>query len=402
MINGDKIKSSVLYVEDDTLIRENMERVLKKKIEHLYLAVDGLDGLSKFEEHKPEIVITDIKMPNLTGLEMIEKIKELSPDTPIVITTAFGDVDHLLKSIDIGVDKFVLKPINFQKLLDSVIVLSQKVELKKELKNKNRLLEEYKKAVDVSAIVSKTDKNGIITYVNDEFCKTSLFDKDEAIGKSHNIVRHPNTKREVFEELWSTILDKRIWRGIIENRDKNGESYFVDTKIVPILDENEEIVEFIGIRIDITELIKKQNEIERMRILQIKDSIVKASDIRLESIIESIPTPSFIVDSSDIIIFSNQRFKNIFDIYEDSSILKRLKNLELKFKDLIRDCREQSEYDEFLDLKSVIENIHYDEDFVSTLMMSDTDREFNIKIKRAEIENSVEPRYVVCLVELKG
>lgn len=125
-----------------------------------------------------------------------------------------------------------------------------------ELEKSNKLLNEYKKAVDSAAIVSKTNPNGEITYVNDEFLNISGYKKEELIGKTHGILRSPNMPDSFFDKLWETIKSKKIWQGEIENINKNGESYFVAASIVPILDSNNQIAEYIGIRYDITDQVK--------------------------------------------------------------------------------------------------------------------------------------------------
>ena len=119
------------------------------------------------------------------------------------------------------------------------------------------LLEEYKKAIDESSIVSKTDRKGIITYVNDNFCKISGYTKEELLGQNHNIIRNPEIPKSFFQKLWETINDKRIFKGVISNRKKDGSIYYVDSTIVPILNNEGEISEFIGIRNDITSLYEK-------------------------------------------------------------------------------------------------------------------------------------------------
>lgn len=134
---------------------------------------------------------------------------------------------------------------------------------KKDLKYSYNFLLEYKKAIDESSIVSKTDKNGLITFVNKKFCEISGYEEDELIGKSHNIVRHPSMTKEFFNNLWKTITNKEIFKGVIVNKKKNGLVYYVDTTIIPILDEKEEnIVEFVAIRYDITNEVLLQKELE--------------------------------------------------------------------------------------------------------------------------------------------
>ncbi|RXJ83179.1 bifunctional diguanylate cyclase/phosphodiesterase [Arcobacter cloacae] len=119
------------------------------------------------------------------------------------------------------------------------------------------LLEEYKKALDESSIVSKADLNGVITYVNDKFCEISGYTKEELIGRNHNIIRHPDTKKDFFTQLWNTINQKKTFKGIIKNKKKSGQAYYVDSTIIPILDKNNNIVEYIAIRNDISALFEK-------------------------------------------------------------------------------------------------------------------------------------------------
>ena len=133
---------------------------------------------------------------------------------------------------------------------------------KKDLKYSYNFLLEYKKAIDESSIVSKTDKNGLITFVNKKFCEISGYEEDELIGKSHNIVRHPSMTKEFFNNLWKTITNKEIFKGVIVNKKKNGTVYYVDTTIIPILDENKNIEEFIAIRHDITKVYEQKKLIE--------------------------------------------------------------------------------------------------------------------------------------------
>lgn len=135
--------------------------------------------------------------------------------------------------------------------------------LKCELQEESKLLEEYKDAIDESSIVSKTDKAGIITYVNDEFCRISGHTREELIGKPHIIVRHPDMPKEAFATLWETILDKRVWKGVVKNKKKDGSAYYVNATVKPILNAAGEIVEFISIRSDITEQIIAKEEAQK-------------------------------------------------------------------------------------------------------------------------------------------
>lgn len=123
------------------------------------------------------------------------------------------------------------------------------------LSESNKSLEEYQKAVDASAMISKFNKVGIITYVNDKFIEKSAFSESELIGKDYNILRHEDMQEEFYNSLFTKISKKNIWSGEIRNIDKNKHTFYTSTIIVPILDSKNEISEFLSFSIDITEHI---------------------------------------------------------------------------------------------------------------------------------------------------
>jgi len=132
-------------------------------------------------------------------------------------------------------------------------------------------LEQYQSAIENSNIISKTDINGIITFVNDEFCKISGYTQEELIGRNHNIVRHPDVPAATFKALWQAILQKKTYKSTVKNLAKDGSTFYVNTTVFPILNEKEEIEEFIAIRYDVTEsirlneaLVLKEKELEQL------------------------------------------------------------------------------------------------------------------------------------------
>jgi YesN/AraC family two-component response regulator len=110
-------KLSILYVEDEDSIRERLSRFLQRRTQTLYQASNGREGLEMYHEHKPDIIITDIRMPVMDGLSMAEQIRESDSDIPIIITTGHNDEEFFLRSIDIGIDKYIKKPINFKEFI---------------------------------------------------------------------------------------------------------------------------------------------------------------------------------------------------------------------------------------------------------------------------------------------
>ncbi|MEA3314272.1 MAG: EAL domain-containing protein [Campylobacterota bacterium] len=252
----------VLYVEDDLVIQKSMFKTLNRMFKHIEISSDGLEGLNKFKElYKTKksihIIIADINMPKMDGLDMIKEIKKIENDIYTIILSANSDSNSLMKSINLGVKGYVNKPINILDFVDKVEIAIDFINLKQE----RDILIQYKDIVDRSSIVSKTDKSGNITFVNDKFCKISKYSKDELIGKNHRILKDLDSNPDIFIDLWKTISSKKEWKGQIKNRAKDGSIYYVDAVISPILNENGDIYEYIALRNDITDIINAKRQL---------------------------------------------------------------------------------------------------------------------------------------------
>ncbi len=154
--------------------------------------------------------------------------------------------------------------INSEELTEAYETIEEyNLSLKDEIGEKKLIFQQYTKAIDASYLVSKTDKSGIITYANEQFIEVSGYSKRELIGISHNIVRHPDVPSSVFEDLWRTIKQKKVWRGQLKNISKSGKSYFVYATIFPLVDSKGNIIEYIAIRNNITKRVEAENKLKR-------------------------------------------------------------------------------------------------------------------------------------------
>ncbi len=269
----------LLYVEDEEKTRNILSDFLQKHFEEILVAENGLDALDIFKHNDIDIVLTDLHMPKMDGLNLIKNIKSINSDIPVIVLTAYSDHNILIDCIQLNVDGYILKPIDLELVFKEIRKAEEKIKLQNRYNNNLKLLNEYKAALDASSIVSKTNHKGIITYVNKAFCDISGYTKEELIGKNHNIIRHPDTPASVFKNMWNTIKAKERWQGIIKNKTKSGSSYYVDSHIIPILNEKNEIEEYIGIRHDITQLELYKENIEHELEIATKDIIETQKEV---------------------------------------------------------------------------------------------------------------------------
>lgn len=110
----------LLYVEDDSTMRDLLVSSLKPWIKNIYFAFNGKDGLQQFLEIKPDIVISDLRMPCLNGLEMTRKIREINTEVPVIVTTAYSDLEVLIEAVEAGIVHYLIKPVYIQDLLESI------------------------------------------------------------------------------------------------------------------------------------------------------------------------------------------------------------------------------------------------------------------------------------------
>lgn len=219
---------TILYVEDDTLVRDQTKQILDKIFFKVFIATDGKEGLEVFRTNQEHIdaVVTDINMPNMSGLEMIERINEINHSIPTIVTTAHADAKFLMSAIDINVDKYLSKPIQVKELTTSIVNIVLKYRRIHNIENlakslvsrsskdhdlNNSLIAQvdmlkkennYLKAIIDNLVVTfKIDKNGFITETSDKFLRFFSFSKDEIIGKNINILKCEDYKQESFQKL---------------------------------------------------------------------------------------------------------------------------------------------------------------------------------------------------------
>ncbi|WPP53122.1 methyl-accepting chemotaxis protein [Catalinimonas niigatensis] len=153
-----------------------------------------------------------------------------------------------------------------------------------------RELETRMDQINVACLVSESDLKGNITFVNEKLLEVTQYTREECMGQPHNMFRHPDSPKEVFKEMWATIGRGNIFRGVIKNRKKDGNPYWVDAIIAPVMGTNGKPMKYIGVRYDITEQILKEEELkvskaESEQIQMAVDTSFAAIEFTLDGII---------------------------------------------------------------------------------------------------------------------
>lgn len=257
---------NLLYVVKDKKDANNNLEYFENFFKEVVFVDNGLEAFKEFGKNKFSIVITDIEIPELNGFELIEKIKKIKKNIVTIIYSSNDDKESFLKTIQLKIDGYLIPPFNENSFLEVLYKSIENCKEKKEKINKQKenlkIQKQFTDLVDKSSIISKTDKNGIITYVNENFCKTSEYSKEELIGKTHNLVKHPDNTKDVYKDLWNTIKKKKTeWTGVIKNLSKSGRTYYIKTTIKPILDTNGEILEYVSVRSNVNTIMSDKKHL---------------------------------------------------------------------------------------------------------------------------------------------
>lgn len=172
---------SLLYVEDEEDVLNLLAMFLKRRVGNLITASNGQEGVEAYFKHKPDIVVTDISMPVMGGLEMAEIIKRDNGDVPVLITTAFNEPDFLRRAIEIGIDNYVVKPVNTASLLESISRGAQVLFKHRLVEAHNRLVRFVLNAT--SDLMVLMNDNGE-EVVNQAFLRYLGYDSEEDLGNS--------------------------------------------------------------------------------------------------------------------------------------------------------------------------------------------------------------------------
>jgi len=318
----------LLYVEDEIEINEQLTLSFVRLFKKVYSALDGLEALEIFNNNNIDMIISDIRMPKMDGVELASKIRSINSEIPIIFMTAHNDEKYLLASIDIGIDKYILKPIIGDVVYSTIFQVVKAMSDKKLMQYKLKLASVVYNNITEGVLV--TDSTNSIVATNPAFSLITGYFEDEVLNKKPNILKSSMQTAEFYKDMWFKIKKYGKFSGEIYNRKKNGEIYLEWINIVAIFDNDRNIINYVATFSDIT----KRKEYERK--LEYQANHDTLTGLANRNLVISLLT--------DIVMSSHQRFailmvdldgfKGVNDVYGHqagdtvlSSVASRLRSV---------------------------------------------------------------------------
>lgn len=275
MNNADFLKQqTVLFVEDEDLAREKLAKFLGKIFKRVIVAQNGLEGLEKFKisldsSERVDLIVSDINMPLMSGLEMLENIRNSDNDIPVIFTTARNEIENILKAIDLNITGYILKPIDTITLMKKLAEVCEKKYFKLQLEEKQNELKKYLQAVDNVALIYKMNDKGKVLFANNSFLEISKYNSDEIEDLNFNDLIHPDIPKDFLDKTWETLRNGKIWNGNTKFIDKNQEVFYLKNTIFKL--ESDSNIEYITIGFSTTKENNEKREFQRKVIKAIEE-----------------------------------------------------------------------------------------------------------------------------------
>lgn len=254
----------VLYVEDTAVLRRSVQSLLQKFVREVTLAEDGIEGLKEFRKNKPDIIITDIQMPNMDGIEMIKRIKVEDDSIPIIVITSHEDSSYLIQLIELGINTYVLKPTMQKRLVPAIKHCYDYILIQRRKKHESEFMLKISRTLleNAPSHIYVTNINGVIEFVNERYLEVTNLEFEEVISNIADDVSGAKNDYYDAAEIREQLLKGEDWKGVLKQPKKNGEYFYESAHIIPLKDSYGNIIQFMKIALDLTPLKLLEAQIE--------------------------------------------------------------------------------------------------------------------------------------------
>lgn len=265
-------KFQVLIVEDDDSLLNYYQENLSKTDIKINSLTNPLQLLNALEDINPDVVLIELQMPECLAKELVKVIRQVDTwnQLPVIYLLSQSESKSQLDDIHFGCNDDFVKTSDVKLLEEKIRLMSKRARLasgfNKEYEKLIREQKYYIEAMNQHNIVSSSDVSGNIIDANDRFCEITGYSREELVGRNHNLLKSGYHSEEFYQGMWRTISAGKVWHGIICNHKKHGDEYWVDSTIVPFLDENGKPYKYISVRTDITALMQSEERLQRSQI----------------------------------------------------------------------------------------------------------------------------------------
>jgi len=290
--NGKDLKGlTLLYVEDDQDIRDQLAQFLRRRVGTLYTANNGREGLAAFRAHRPDIVVSDIRMPEMDGLDMADAIKQEHPGTPVIMTTAFNETGYFLKAIDIGVDKYVMKPVKVDVLVEAIHRSAHALQAERNLRLAATVFDTASEAIVIA------DRSRQIVAANPACVKILGYPVDAMLGFELSLM-DKDIQVGAPAVSWPEVCGHDRWQGEVFLKRSDGEAFPAWLSAATARDKDGQVTHHVLVFMDISEQKRREAEV-----LDLNEELRAARD-ELERRVEE--RTHELVDARDAAEFANK------------------------------------------------------------------------------------------------
>ncbi len=249
-------KLKILLLEDSLADAELIRRFLEKTIIHCEFrhVIDRENFIEALDDFRPGLILSDNSMPMFSAGEALTITRLSNRYIPFIMVTGTASEEFAASIIKQGADDYIIK--------DRMSRLPAAIDAALKQRRAEKEISDYKYALDQASLVSLSDKNGLIQYVNNNFCRVSGYRREALLGQDHRLLNAGHHAAAYFRGMWNTILAGKIWKGEFCNRTKDGDTCWIDATIVPFLNNNGKPYQFLSMATDITERKRIEEELE--------------------------------------------------------------------------------------------------------------------------------------------